>query len=215
MILWVSKVKCGTASLLIGSAGDLEGRAEGFEVLLGVTGGGDEDMDAQGGGLDFLVFFQGSADGDDGEAEDLAGGEVDFRRDVEVLAEDADREAIFGGYGFQSDAGEDEEIGFADSVVGIVAGDRVRRADRGDEGFGKIAGECHRAGEDTGLEGFADFGGDFVVVCAVETERFVDGENRNGGGTCEEGEHEQGEDEFHGGECVLLGGNSPEFRSRS
>lgn len=191
VVFRVSEIKCGGWELFIGSAGNLEGGAQRFEVLLGIAGSLDEKMDAEGIGLDCLVFFEGFADGDEGEAENLAGGEVHVGRDTQIEAVDADGEAMLGSLGFEGDAGEDEEIGFADLVVGVIGGDGVRAADGGDERFGEVAGEGHGAGEDAGLEGFADFRGNFVVIRAVKAEGFVNGQDSDGGGSCEEWEHEK------------------------
>jgi hypothetical protein len=191
VVFRVSEIKCVSRELFIGSAGNLEGGAEGFEVFLGIAGGLDEEMDAEGIGLDFLVFFKRFADGDEGEAEDLAGGEIHFGWDAHIVAQNTYGEALLGGLSFEGDAGKDQEIGFADLVVGVIRRDGVRAADGGDEGLGEVAGEGHGAGEDAGLKGFADFRGDLVVVRAVEAEGFVDGQDGDGGGSCEEGEKEK------------------------
>lgn len=167
-------------------------------MLLGVSGGLHKQVDAERVGLDLLVFLQGSADGDDGQPKDLACGEVDFRGDFQVLAKDADGESFLCGLGLQGDAAQYEQVGLADLVIGIVAGDGVRGADGCDEGLREIAGERHGAGQHAGLQGFADLAGDFIIVRSVEAQRFMDREHRDRGCFHKEGEAEQeGKKGFH------------------
>jgi hypothetical protein len=184
--------------LFTGCPGDLKAGAERFQVLLGLSGRFDEEVDAERFGLDFLVFLQCSANGDKSEPEDLAGREIDFLRNAHIEAVDSYGEALFRGLGIEGDPGEDEQIGFRDLVVCIVGRYGVGAAYGSDEGFGEVACEGHGAWEDAGLDGFSDFRRDFIVVRAVEAEGFVDGKDSDGGGSCEEGEEEQDENGLHG-----------------
>lgn len=144
------------------------------------------DANRQRNQLWLLVGFQSLVDGEQGQLQDLAAGEVNVIGNADLADVDADNELVaFLERGFDADIAEHQKVGFLDFVVGVVARDFVWRPDGRHQGFRKCSRQGHGTGKDCGLKGFSCDIRHVVTIGAVKADWLVnlhDRDRRGGSG---------------------------------